>query len=249
MRKYKKRRAYKKINKLDLLKTVPKAKSFRHVSRILDNTPKKIKKKCELYNIDTSHFYKTGRSNIGIKPYGLKILDVIGINKSGDKTKYYAECICDCGGSLTTRLDHVKNGRVRYCSAKCTRVHNNTLGLGNTNPCFKGVGQIGSTFFADIKNSAKKRNIAFNITIEYVSKLYDQQKGKCALSGMDIEFGPTRTSATTASLDRIDSSLPYQEGNVQWVHKLVNRMKIDISQETYIKICNLVAQKHKTKTK
>lgn len=242
-------RKYKKINKQDLLKAVQKAKSFRHVARILDNTHKNIKKKCELYNIDVSHFYKTGRSNIGIKPYGLKILDVIGINKPGYKTRYYAKCICDCGGSLTTRLEFVKNGRVRYCSAKCTRIHNNTLGLGNTNPCFRGVGHIGSTFFAGIKDCAKRRNIPFNITIEYVSKLYDQQKGKCALSGMDIGFGPTRTSATTASLDRIDSSCPYEEGNVQWVHKLVNRMKMDISQEIYIKICNLVAKKHKINAK
>lgn len=249
MRKHKKRRTYKKINKRDLLKAVSKAKSFRHVARILDNTHNNIKKKCELYNIDTSHFYKTGKSNIGIKPHGLKILDVISITKPGYQTRSYAKCICDCGGSLTTRLEFVKNGRVRYCSAKCTRIHNNTLGLGNTNSCFRGVGQIGSTFFARIKKGAKRRNIPFNITIEYVSKLYNQQKGKCALSCMDIEFGPIRTSATTASLDRIDSSLPYQEGNVQWVHKLVNRMKIDISREVYIQICNLVAKKHKIKVK
>jgi hypothetical protein len=41
----------------------------------------------------------------------------------------------------------------------------------------------------------------------------------------------------TASLDRIDSSKGYIIGNVQWAHKMVNRMKNDMPQEEFIEFC------------
>lgn len=41
----------------------------------------------------------------------------------------------------------------------------------------------------------------------------------------------------TASLDRIDSSKGYIEGNVQWLHKDINRLKINYSDEDLIQIC------------
>jgi hypothetical protein len=44
----------------------------------------------------------------------------------------------------------------------------------------------------------------------------------------------------TASLDRIDSSFGYIEGNVQWVHKDINIIKLDYDQDYFIKICSAV---------
>ena len=49
-------------------------------------------------------------------------------------------------------------------------------------------------------------------------------------------------SNITASLDRIDSSKGYIEGNVQWVHKRVNLMKGNMSTENFIEWCNLVVK-------
>ena len=51
----------------------------------------------------------------------------------------------------------------------------------------------------------------------------------------------------TASLDRIDSNKGYIKGNVQWVHKDVNTMKMDHTQEEFIKICTMVANHVSTK--
>ena len=45
----------------------------------------------------------------------------------------------------------------------------------------------------------------------------------------------------TASLDRIDSSKGYVKGNVQWVHKDINKMKTDFEQSIFIKLCKSVA--------
>lgn len=49
----------------------------------------------------------------------------------------------------------------------------------------------------------------------------------------------------TASLDRIDSTKGYTLDNIQWVHKHINVMKMDLDQEYFIKLCKLVTKKSK----
>jgi DNA adenine methylase len=85
--------------------------------------------------------------------------------------------------------------------------------------------------------------------------LYLKQNGKCALSGTDIEFARTKQEylqgKTTASLDRINSSSGYTKNNVQWVHKWINKMKSNHSQERFLSLCANVCnyQTHSKKRK
>jgi len=46
---------------------------------------------------------------------------------------------------------------------------------------------------------------------------------------------------TTASLDRIDSTKSYHKDNIQWVHKRVNRMKMNYTMEEFVDWCKKVA--------
>lgn len=46
---------------------------------------------------------------------------------------------------------------------------------------------------------------------------------------------------TTASLDRIDSNRGYTQDNVQWVHKDVNKMKMDLNQQIFVELCRAIA--------
>lgn len=89
---------------------------------------------------------------------------------------------------------------------------------------------------------AQQRNLDFSITKEYISSLLISQNYKCALSGVKIKF-PIRgekRSAITASLDRIDSSKGYIVGNVQWVHKRVNIMKMNMTDDIFIDWCEKI---------
>lgn len=81
------------------------------------------------------------------------------------------------------------------------------------------------------------------VTEDYAFDILDRQNGKCALTGVPISIavGTKYRTTTTASLDRIDSSKPYVEGNLQWLHKDVNRMKLAFPEERFIEVCNLVA--------
>ena len=67
------------------------------------------------------------------------------------------------------------------------------------------------------------------------------------MSGIDILFADSceNSKYTSASLDRIDSSKGYIEGNVQWVHKDINKIKTDMSDNKFIEWCKLIAEYNK----
>jgi hypothetical protein len=107
-----------------------------------------------------------------------------------------------------------------------------------------GCGEISGAYFYNIKNNAIKRRLDFDLTIEYIWSLFLKQNKKCALSGVDIGFSKKNIDKhkTTASLDRIDSSKGYIIENTQWVHKEINRMKMDLNENEFIYWCNLIAK-------
>jgi predicted DNA-binding protein YlxM (UPF0122 family) len=96
---------------------------------------------------------------------------------------------------------------------------------------------------------AKRRKIIFEISIEYAWSILIKQDNKCALSGISLSFCTSRsdrTSVQTASLDRIDSSKGYVEGNIQWIHKTINKMKMDILEKDFLDFCEIIT-KHRRK--
>lgn len=121
---------------------------------------------------------------------------------------------------------------------------------GNKGKGWKGYEEISSTYLSSVKNSARYRDIKFNINIEYMWDLFLNQDRKCALSGIDLNFGSVaRCNDITASLDRIDSSKGYIEENVQWIHKNINFMKQDFNEKYFIEMCNLVTKNMINKNK
>jgi hypothetical protein len=111
---------------------------------------------------------------------------------------------------------------------------------------FKGVGDLTGAYITEIKNRAKKRGFDFSITTEYLWNLLIQQKFKCALTGLDITVNKNwRKQYFTASLDRIDSTKGYIIGNVQWVHKTINRLKSNFPEHELIYWAKLLIKQNK----
>jgi len=113
---------------------------------------------------------------------------------------------------------------------------------GKNSPFYSGVGDISGGFWCVVKKNAKQRNIDFDITIDFAWNLYLKQNKKCALCGIEIDFGKSNYDETTASLDRIDSNRGYCDENVQWVHKSVNFMKHDLSEENFLFYCKKIVE-------
>jgi hypothetical protein len=100
------------------------------------------------------------------------------------------------------------------------------------------------SFFNKFCIGARNRGLSWEIDINHAAAIMDNQGGVCALSGVPLVFRG-EFSAITASLDRIDSSVGYVAGNVQWVHKAINMMKGTLSSEAFVSWCSAVADKEK----
>lgn len=152
----------------------------------------------------------------------------------------YYLCECDCGTKVEVQRNNLIHGHTRSCG--CLKNMS-----GEQNKGWKGYGDISGSYWAHIRHGAKSGHLPFKITIQQAWKLFKLQRGICALTGMSLAFEPSGsknrlTKAHTASLDRIDSSLGYVLGNVQWVHKDVNRMKLNMANKKFLEMCKLVAK-------
>jgi hypothetical protein len=139
-------------------------------------------------------------------------------------------CECECGNEKIVRSTELLRGETKSCGCgnKFEKSHR-----------YKGVGKLAQSKFSHIQWGAKKRGIEFSITIEYAWELYQNQEGKCYYTKLPIELN-TRSHSMTASIDRVDSSMGYIEGNVVWVHKDVNIMKNSFSYEYFFFLCEKI---------
>lgn len=118
------------------------------------------------------------------------------------------------------------------------------LGLGLRSTGYKN---ITGTLWGHYRRGAKSRNLEFNISKEYAWNVFIQQNRQCALSGESLYFDTASTNCIrgNASLDRIDSSRGYVEGNVQWVTKQINISKMDIDNQDFINLCHKISNYNK----
>jgi hypothetical protein len=150
-----------------------------------------------------------------------------------------ALCDCSCGGSKEILTASLLRGATTSCGCSKERYIKTT---GDKNAAFKGYKEIRGRFWYGYIQSAAERGHTFDLTMEYAWGIFERQNGRCALSGVLLVLGAGRNYRTTASLDRIDVTKGYIEGNVQWVHKIVNLMRNRLSVEDFIGWCKLVTE-------
>ena len=160
-------------------------------------------------------------------------------HKKDPKGSYFAICKCLlCGREDFRALEYsVRHGRTTSCGCK----RNYESRTGENNKRFTGHKEIRGKKWSNFKRSAKHRNIPFELKIEEAWSIYEKQKRLCALTKLPIYLGKNN-EPSTASLDRIDSSIGYTAENVQWTHKDINRIKSDFTQDYFIRLCQLVSK-------
>jgi hypothetical protein len=171
-----------------------------------------------------------------------------GKNKHGQRLW---KCICSCGKNKLVSTGDLKNGHNKSCGCLINGKNKNSKhpnhARGNKSPYWKGHGEISLYQWRHIKDSACSRNIEFLITIEEAWQLFLDQDKKCKLSGLDIRLRErAKDYKATASLDRIDSKKGYTIDNIQWIHKKINTMKMDLDEESFFYYCRLITE-HRTK--
>jgi hypothetical protein len=158
-------------------------------------------------------------------------------NKNPKNALWIAECK-KCGSIKEYKAPELGGTRI-----SCGCIGSNAY-TGDKSPEWKGVGNLSKTQYSRIKKTAERRKIEFNVSIEYLWKLCEEQEQKCKYTKVDLTFGKTtrKKSSGNASLDRIDSSIGYVEGNVQWVLKDINMMKQQFTNEHFKELCKMVVE-------
>lgn len=136
-------------------------------------------------------------------------------------------CKCSCGREVQIKADALMSGRTTKCR-KCGDYK-----------------ELKGTIWNALKRNAEQRGLIININQKYILDLYNKQNGECSLSGKKIDL--VTHGKNKASLDRIDSSKGYIEGNVQWVHKDVNMMKLNWPEIYFIELCQNIIMHQQNK--
>lgn len=152
--------------------------------------------------------------------------------KSGKGEYSFGVACVRCGVErVVKRRQHAIGMSQKPCK-RCSNKSNHPIGL---------CGSMRLSFFNKYKINAEVRSKSWNITAEQASEALERQGFRCALSGLPISASGD-LDKMTASLDRIDNSIGYEPGNIQWVHKDVNMLRGALTIEKFLELCDLVAK-------
>jgi len=151
-------------------------------------------------------------------------------------------CKCDCGNECEAPGVYLRSGKKKSCGCLFLEFYEKQG---------KRYKEISGAFWCSYRNHAKQLGREFSITMKEAWKIWENQNGYCALSGVRLSFAQCSAKGgfklQTASMDRIDSTQGYFKENIQWVHKEINLMKQTHTDEKFIEWCNVVAAFQETK--
>lgn len=155
------------------------------------------------------------------------------LNRSTNRQVKYL-CRCGCGLEAEISGHNLRKGFSTSCRS-CQH---------NRRKKHQSFEDINGSYLTKLESHAKTRGIPCDLTVPDLYNQWVDQKGNCALTGwaLTLKRG-SRDSDATASVDRIDSSGSYTIQNIQWVHKLVNRVKTDLDNDLFIQVCKAVSTK------
>lgn len=212
---------------------IEKGKSCKQISKEINISAPTISRALNKHNIEKRIGTRKGCKNEKVH---VPKIDLSGKQHYDLKIIKYVQggwlCECKCGQTKIYNTKRITGDNVRSCG--CRRKIN-----GNKHHFWKGYGEISESFYGSYYRKAVDRKIVYDVSIEYLWELFLKQDKKCSISKIPLNM---LHKNRTASLDRIDSKQGYIEGNVQWVHKTINKIKWDLDQNEFIKWCKIVSE-------
>lgn len=166
------------------------------------------------------------------------------------------ELVCErCQKPFNRRLAEVNRskrlGRKNFCTRKCQcedniefipkdkRYHPENLRI-KTEDSYSDF-----RWYIKVTTNANKKHHENNLDLEYLRHLWESQDGTCPITGWRLV--PRKhnykepLTIKSASLDRIDNSKGYIQGNVRFVSVMANYARNTFSDEELIEFCKAVA--------
>lgn len=155
----------------------------------------------------------------------------------------------------------IKNGKTRFfCGLSCVCIKRN-----EENPPQGNIDNFGDNirilkkdeytpfrwFVLRAEYRDRNKGYGCNLSVEFLKKLWEQQKGICPFTGWNLIL-PQGTDVawlehhpSNASLDRIDNSKGYIEGNVRFIAYMANLARQTFTDDQLIGFCKAVTDKVK----
>lgn len=95
------------------------------------------------------------------------------------------------------------------------------------------------------KNRANTKSVPFDLDIEHLLSLWNENDGRCQVSGITLELGRHEAGKVhpyAPSLDRIEPALGYTQGNVRVVCYQVNVAISEFGLEQFENLIKLYSQ-------
>lgn len=162
------------------------------------------------------------------------------------------QLICDKCNNLYFKdlSEHKRNSKLRrknYCSLSCSaninKIPINKRNIYNISKHCKN--QIDKwtnfRFYIKLMNN-HKQNVS--VTLDDLEEIWNKQKGICPYTNIFLTLS-THSSKDPifykrASIDRIDSSKPYEKDNIEFVSLAINFMKNKYSKQDTIDFINII---------
>lgn len=125
-----------------------------------------------------------------------------------------------------------KFGRINLCN-KCARERNN-----------ENRQKRWMHYFYEIKRGKCRRDgVLFNLTENYIRKLWNNQQGLCALTKIKMAKPYSREDKDfIGSLDRINPRTGYTKGNIRWVINYVNALRGSKGDEFLYRVAKAIVE-------
>lgn len=159
-----------------------------------------------------------------------------------DKWRNNTRWVCKCSCGAETRpilLGNITSGHTKTCGGS------SHVKSGKDSATFTGHEEVHGKFMYSVSSRANDAGRSCTVTAVDVWNIYVAQWKRCFYTGLPIHFYPgpkDMAHEQTASLERLDSSLGYDVGNVVLVHKDLNLMKRGFTIKRFLTYCRLVTE-------
>ena len=103
------------------------------------------------------------------------------------------------------------------------------------------------SLLAAARTRARNNKWDFNLTKDFLLGLWRQQQGRCYYTNIELTYDGNRLSSAL-SIDRVDSSFGYTEGNIVLCCRRVNEMKSNSTVEELVELCRQIVDINKERS-
>ncbi len=163
---------------------------------------------------------------------------------NGNSEKWCFKCLSWLEVNFFQKAKHVQGGYAKTCR-NCRQMYMRKAEDSRklkSRKFYETTNQLPSiklrSMLSAAQHRANKHNLDFNLDIEYLAKLWNDQNGKCFYTNLPMKWAKDRVSFWSPSLDKLDPTKGYTKNNVVLTLFAVNSFKQEMKASDFIKFVN-----------